>query len=133
MVWSGLQHFEIFVFLSFILSFLVLLILMLSFLNKNFQKSQAKISSYECGFEPFGDARTRFDVQFYLLGILFLVFDLEIIFLYPWLYSLIFRGVLFEQSLLTLFLFLLILTLGFIYEWGVKALEWTPRFQKGVL
>lgn len=87
-----------------------------------FQKSdQEKISSYECGFNPFDDARTTFDIRFYLVAILFLIFDLEISFLFPW--SLMLN----KLSLFgfwSMILFLIILTIGFIYEWFKGALEW---------
>lgn len=80
-----------------------------------------KISAYECGFEPFEDARAKFDVRFYLVSILFLIFDLEIMFLFPWSVVL---GVLGLWGLLVMFLFLLVLTVGFFYEWFKGALDW---------
>lgn len=84
-----------------------------------------KLSAYECGFDPFEDARGRFDVRFYLVAILFIVFDLEVSFLFPW--SLVVGGVdLFGY--VTLLLFLLVLTLGFLYEWFRGALDWLIFF-----
>ena len=80
-----------------------------------------KLSAYECGFEPFGDARQRFDVRFYLVAILFIVFDLEIAFLFPWAVSLGRIGIAGFWSMMA---FLGILTVGFIYEWRKGALEW---------
>ena len=80
-----------------------------------------KLSSYECGFEPFGDARQKFDVRFYLVAILFIVFDLEVAFLVPWAVSLGKIGVLGFWSMMV---FLGVLTVGFIYEWKKGALEW---------
>lgn len=80
-----------------------------------------KISAYECGFNPFGDARSKFDVKFYLVAILFIIFDLEVSFLFPW------AMVLNKISLFgfwTMVLFLIILTIGFIYEWKKGALDW---------
>lgn len=86
------------------------------------QKSdQEKVSAYECGFNPFDDARATFDVRFYLVAILFLIFDLEISFLFPW--SLV-LGYLPFFGYLTMVIFLTILTIGFIYEWCKGALEW---------
>jgi NADH-quinone oxidoreductase subunit A len=86
------------------------------------QKPDAeKLSSYECGFEPFGDARRRFDVRFYLVSILFIIFDLEVAFLFPWAISLGHIGLFGFWSMI---LFLAILTIGFIYEWKKGALEW---------
>jgi NADH-quinone oxidoreductase subunit A len=80
-----------------------------------------KLSSYECGFEPFGDARRKFDVRFYLVSILFIIFDLEVAFLFPFAVSLRTIGVYGFWSMMG---FLGILTVGFIYEWNKGALEW---------
>ncbi|GAB3791335.1 NADH-quinone oxidoreductase subunit A [Dyella agri] len=80
-----------------------------------------KLSPYECGFEAFEDARARFDVRYYLLAILFIIFDLEIAFLFPW-------AVVFKQigivALIEMALFLLLLVIGFAYVWKKGALEW---------
>jgi len=80
-----------------------------------------KLSAYECGFEAFEDARVKFDVRFYLVAILFIIFDLEIAFLFPWAVSLGEIGVFGFWSMM---LFLGVLTIGFIYEWKKGALEW---------
>jgi NADH-quinone oxidoreductase subunit A len=80
-----------------------------------------KVSAYECGFEPFSDARMKFDVRYYLVAILFIVFDLEIAFLFPWAVSL---GAIGTVGLIAMGLFLLILIVGFVYEWKKGALEW---------
>lgn len=80
-----------------------------------------KLSPYECGFEPFGDARKQFDVRFYLVAILFIIFDLEVAFLFPWAVSLGEIGVFGFWSMVV---FLGILTVGFVYEWKKGALEW---------
>jgi NADH-quinone oxidoreductase subunit A len=80
-----------------------------------------KLSSYECGFEPFGDARRKFDVRFYLVSILFIIFDLEVAFLFPFAVSLRTIGVYGFWSMMG---FLGVLTIGFIYEWNKGALEW---------
>ena len=80
-----------------------------------------KTSAYECGFEPFDDARGRFDVRFYLVAILFIVFDLEIAFLFPWAVTLSDTGVFGFWSMAV---FLGLLTVGFVYEWRKGALEW---------
>ena len=80
-----------------------------------------KLSQYECGFEPFSDSRMEFDVRFYLVAILFIIFDLEIAFLFPWAISLGSIGLFGFWSMM---IFLLILTIGFIYEWKKGALEW---------
>lgn len=80
-----------------------------------------KLSAYECGFEAFDDARARFDVRYYLVAILFIVFDLEIAFLFPWAVALKDIG---TQGLVAMGIFLAILVVGFIYEWKKGALEW---------
>lgn len=80
-----------------------------------------KLSAYECGFAAFDDARMKFDVRFYLVSILFIIFDLEVAFLFPWAISLKEVGVLGFWSMMG---FLGVLTIGFIYEWRKGALEW---------
>jgi NADH-quinone oxidoreductase subunit A len=80
-----------------------------------------KLSSYECGFEAFDDARSRFDVRFYLVAILFIIFDLEVAFLFPWAVSLSSIGMF---GFLSMMGFLAVLTVGFIYEWSKGALDW---------
>jgi len=80
-----------------------------------------KLSAYECGFEAFDDSRGRFDVRFYLVAILFIIFDLEVAFLFPWAVSLREIGLFGFWSMM---IFLTILTVGFIYEWKKGALEW---------
>ena len=80
-----------------------------------------KLSPYECGFEAFEDARMKFDVRFYLVAILFIIFDLEIAFLFPWAVVLDQIGMV---GFLAMMVFLGILVIGFIYEWKKGALEW---------
>ncbi|HET8943083.1 MAG TPA: NADH-quinone oxidoreductase subunit A [Rudaea sp.] len=84
-------------------------------------KNAEKADAYECGFEAFEDARMKFDVRYYLIAILFIIFDLEIAFLFPW-------AVVFKQigivALLEMFTFLMLLVLGFVYCWKKGALEW---------
>lgn len=80
-----------------------------------------KLSSYECGFEAFDDARSRFDVRFYLVAILFIIFDLEVAFLFPWAISL---GKIGMFGFWSMVVFLGLLTIGFVYEWKKGALEW---------
>jgi NADH-quinone oxidoreductase subunit A len=80
-----------------------------------------KLSAYECGFEAFDDARSRFDIRFYLVAILFIIFDLEVAFLFPWAISLGDIGLFGFWSMIV---FLTVLTVGFIYEWKKGALEW---------
>jgi len=80
-----------------------------------------KLSPYECGFEPFEDARVRFDVRYYLVAILFIIFDLEVAFLFPWAVSL---GDIGMFGFWSMIVFLGVLTVGFAYEWMKGALEW---------
>jgi NADH-quinone oxidoreductase subunit A len=87
----------------------------------NNKPTPEKLSQYECGFAAFNDARSKFDVRFYLVAILFILFDLEIAFLYPWAIVLKKVG---WPALIAVFIFLGILAVGFIYEWQKGALEW---------
>ncbi|MEI6985812.1 MAG: NADH-quinone oxidoreductase subunit A [Rhodospirillaceae bacterium] len=80
-----------------------------------------KLSPYECGFAPFSDSRIKFDVRYYLVSILFIIFDLEVAFLFPWAISLSKIGLFGFWSMI---IFLAVLTIGFVYEWNKGALEW---------
>ena len=80
-----------------------------------------KMAAYECGFDAFDDSRRQFDVRFYLVAILFIIFDLEVAFLFPWAVSLREVGV---YGFWSMMIFLAILTIGFVYEWRKGALEW---------
>jgi NADH:ubiquinone oxidoreductase subunit 3 (subunit A) len=80
-----------------------------------------KLSPYECGFDPFQDARSTFDVQFYLVAILFIVFDLEVVYLFPWAVIL---GTLDLSGFFIMYIFLFLLTIGFFYELEKSALDW---------
>nr|YP_009511929.1 NADH dehydrogenase subunit 3 [Gracilariopsis mclachlanii]AXI97856.1 NADH dehydrogenase subunit 3 [Gracilariopsis mclachlanii] len=108
----------IFLIISFILS---VAIFGLSYFLIPQKADQEKVSAYECGFNPFDDARATFDVRFYLVAILFLIFDLEISFLFPW--SLV-LGNIPLMGFWSMIIFLIILTIGFVYEWYKGALEW---------
>ena len=113
-------------YLSIIIFTFVALSLSIGFIALNFLFSPKnpdpeKLSAYECGFEAFGDSRMEFDVRFYLVAILFIIFDLEIAFLFPWAISL---GNLGPLGFWSMMVFLLILTIGFIYEWKKGALDW---------
>jgi len=113
-------------YLSIIIFLFVALGLSVGFIVLNFLFSPKnpdpeKLSAYECGFEAFGDSRMEFDVRFYLVAILFIIFDLEIAFLFPWAISL---GNLGPLGFWSMMIFLLILTIGFIYEWKKGALDW---------
>lgn len=93
----------------------------LSFLLAKHRPDNHKNAPYECGFPPFGDARAKFDVRFYLVAILFIIFDLEIAFLFPWAISL---GDIGFAGFVSMLIFLGVLTVGFVYEWKKGALEW---------
>lgn len=111
------------IFLYFIFAgLLASLISGLSFIFATRKIDPEKISAYECGFDPFDDARSRFDIQFYLVAILFIIFDLEVSFLFPWairLNEISFFG------FWAMIIFLIILTIGFIYEWRKGGLDWS--------
>ena len=113
-------------YLSIIIFVFVSLFLSIGFIFINFLAAPSnpdpeKLSAYECGFEAFSDSRIQFDVRFYLVAILFIIFDSEIAFLFPWAISLGNIGLLGFYSMM---LFLFTLTIGFIYEWKKGALEW---------
>ena len=93
----------------------------LSFVSGKQKPDADKNSAYECGFDAFDDARSRFDVRFYLVAILFIIFDLEIAFLFPWAITL---GEIGMFGFWSMMVFLGVLTVGFIYEWNKGALEW---------
>jgi NADH-quinone oxidoreductase subunit A len=114
------EYLPLVIFLGVALGFsLILLIvpILIAFRNPD----PEKLSAYECGFNAFDDARMKFDVRFYLVSILFIIFDLEVAFLFPWAVSLKEVGVFGFWSMM---IFLGVLTIGFIYEWRKGALEW---------
>jgi NADH-quinone oxidoreductase subunit A len=100
---------------------LALVLLVVPFLVAYKQPDPEKLSAYECGFNPFDDARMQFDVRFYLVAILFIIFDLEVTFLFPWAVAF---GRLGAYGFWSMMVFLAVLTVGFIYEWRKGALEW---------
>ena len=99
----------------------VVLPMIVSRLTGAHKPDPAKLSEYECGFPAFDDARAEFDVRFYLVAILFIVFDLEVTFLFPWA---VVYGQLGAYGFWSMMVFLGVLTIGFIYEWKKGALEW---------
>ena len=108
----------IFLFISIGIGFAFILV---NFFFSPSNPDPEKLSAYECGFEAFDDSRMKFDVRFYLVAILFIIFDLEVAFLFPWAVSLGNIGLLGFWSMM---FFLLILTVGFVYEWKKGALDW---------
>lgn len=113
-------YLPILLFFALVLGISIALIL-LAFLRAPYKPDKEKLSPYECGFEAFSDTRFKFDVQFYLVSILFVIFDLEIAFLFPWSITLSQTKLFGFWSMIT---FLGILTVGFVYEWRKGALEW---------
>ena len=114
------NYFSIIIFLFLSLGLSVGFIV-LNFILSPRNPAPEKLSAYECGFEPFSDSRMEFDIRFYLVAILFIIFDLEIAFLFPWAISL---GNIGFTGFISMMIFLFILTIGFIYEWKKGALDW---------
>ena len=114
------EYLPILIFLAIAIG-LATLMVVASMLVARQKPDPEKLSAYECGFNAFEDSRGRFDVRFYLVAILFIIFDLEVAFLFPWAVSLGTVGVFGFWSMM---FFLFILTVGFIYEWKKGALEW---------
>ena len=115
-----LEYLPILIFI-FIALAIALGMTVLSFVVGDSKPDSEKLSAYECGFEAFDDARGRFDVRFYLVAILFIIFDLEVAFLFPW--AVVF-GDIGIFGFVSMMVFLGVLTIGFIYEWKKGALEW---------
>jgi NADH-quinone oxidoreductase subunit A len=114
------EYLPILIFIGVALAFAVLIVV-LSLVAARQKPDAEKLSPYECGFEPFDDARSKFDVRFYLVAILFIIFDLEVAFLFPWAVSL---GAIGLFGFWSMVVFLAVLTVGFVYEWRKGALEW---------
>jgi NADH-quinone oxidoreductase subunit A len=114
------QYFPILVFLV-IAGVIAVAMIAASYVLARQRPDPEKLSPYECGFEPFEDARVRFDVRYYLVAILFIIFDLEVAFLFPWAVSL---GDIGAFGFWSMVVFLGVLTVGFVYEWMKGALEW---------
>lgn len=90
-------------------------------MSKNLIDNKLKLASYECGFEPFSDSRIVFDIQYYILGILFILFDIEVFFIFAW--AIVLKNLSFI-GFIAMFLFLIGLMLGFIFEWKAGLLDW---------
>jgi NADH-quinone oxidoreductase subunit A len=114
------NYFPILIFLA-IAGAIAVAMVAASFVLARQRPDSEKLSPYECGFEPFEDARIRFDVRYYLVAILFIIFDLEVAFLFPWAVSLGDIGLFGFWAMIG---FLAVLTIGFVYEWKKGALEW---------
>ena len=114
------EYLPVLVFLGVGFAMAVIMLILGSLLSPR-NPDEAKNSPFECGFEAFDDARMKFDIRYYLVAILFIIFDLEIAFLFPWAISLNKIGLF---GLISMGVFLVILIIGFIYEWKNGALEW---------
>ncbi len=114
------EYFGIFLYLCFAI-FLALLIVLLSYFLVTQSPETEKLSTYECGFEPYGDTRNQFNIRFYIIAILFILFDIEIIFLLPWCVSI---SQLYLLGFWSMVEFLVELGIGFLYVWSVGAIEW---------
>ena len=125
-MWFYLSYLNIFIFasISVLISFALLLI---SYTVSSKRVDLEKVSAYECGFEPFDEAKKSFDIQFYIVGVLFLIFDLEVAYLFPWSIALQSAG-LFGFWVVLAFYFLI--NIGFFYEWQRGALDWSWNYNE---
>jgi NADH-quinone oxidoreductase subunit A len=114
------EYFNIGILLIFTI-ILASIIILLSYIVSTSSPDVEKVSAYECGFDPYEDARNTFDVRFYLVAILFIIFDLEAIFFFPWCVSLSFLNL---DGFWGMFDFVLELLIGFLYAWEIGALDW---------
>jgi NADH:ubiquinone oxidoreductase subunit 3 (subunit A) len=110
-----------FLFFIFVTFCVIIILFFVSYFLMQRNIDLEKMSAYECGFDPFEESLGKFDVKFYLVAILFLIFDLEIVFLFPWFAMLYFLDIF---TLWIVFIFIFVLTLGFVYEWRKGALDW---------
>ncbi|WP_119165747.1 NADH-quinone oxidoreductase subunit A [Algihabitans albus] len=115
-----IEYLPILLFIGIALGLAAIMVLA-SYIVARQRPDSEKVSAYECGFEAFDDARSKFDVRFYLVAILFIIFDLEVAFLFPWAISL---GEIGLFGFWSMVVFLGLLTVGFLYEWKKGALEW---------
>ena len=121
MIYNFLTDYLSIIIFLFIALFISIGFILINLISSPSNPDPEKLSAYECGFEAFDDSRMEFDVRFYLVAILFIIFDLEIAFLFPWAITLGKTGVFCFWSMM---IFLAVLTIGFIYEWKKGALEW---------
>ena len=121
MIYNFLTDYLSIIIFLFIALFISIGFILINFISSPSNPDPEKLSAYECGFDAFDDSRMEFDVRFYLVAILFIIFDLEIAFLFPWAITLGQTGIFGFWSMM---IFLGVLTVGFIYEWKKGALEW---------
>lgn len=119
-----MTNFFLFTFVTFLI---VCVIFLLTYFVNFSTNDYEKHSAYECGFEPFGDSRSFFDIHFYTIGLLFIIFDLEIVFLIPFAINVEYTSML---GYLNFIIFIIILIVGFFYEWALGLLNWVPKRSK---
>jgi NADH-quinone oxidoreductase subunit A len=116
--YSSYNSFFFYIIISFMICLLILIVCyLISGSNSYYEKS----SGYECGFDPFSDAREPFYVKFYSIAILFIIFDVEVVFFFPWIFSIVQIS---YYGLFIMYFFIIILGIGFIYEWKKGSLDW---------
>lgn len=120
------EYFSLMIF-AFISILIVFILLLVSYIVSPKNINVEKLSAYECGFEPFDESRKSFDIQFYIVGVLFLIFDIEIAFLFPWAVSLSSIGLFGFWTMMT---FYFLINIGFIYEWQRGALDWSFNYNE---
>lgn len=120
------EYWNIFIFAA-ISILIVFILLLLSYIVSPKNINVEKLSAYECGFEPFDESRKSFDIQFYMVGVLFLIFDVEIAFLFPWAVSISSLGLF---GFWTMLVFYLLINIGFVYEWQRGALDWSTNYNE---
>jgi NADH-quinone oxidoreductase subunit A len=113
-----------FLFFALIILSIISLIFLVTYIFVPQELTLMKQSPYECGFEPIGETRKQFNIQFYLVGILFLLFDLEMLLFFSWIFSIVEETIFFSYNFLTFCILFGLLTLGFFYEWCNGALQW---------
>jgi len=116
---SDFLNIYIFIIISLIISSIIIL---LSYILAVQKQDNEKVSAYECGFSPYDEARSRFDIKFYLVSILFIIFDIEVIYLVPYTMT---ASVINVYGFISILLFIIILTVGFAWEWISGALNWS--------
>jgi len=120
------EYYNIFIF-AFISILIVFILLLLSYVVSPKNINVEKSSAYECGFEPFDESRKSFDIQFYIVGVLFLIFDVEVAFLFPWAVAINSIGLF---GFWTMIFFYFLINIGFLYEWQRGALDWSFNFNE---
>lgn len=119
--WYYYSGYNVLFFYIIVIFIICSIILSLCYIISGTNSYYEKTSGYECGFDPFSDAREPFYVKFYLIAIIFIIFDVEVIFFFPWIFSIFYTG---YYGLWIMYIFLVLLGVGFIYEWKKGSLDW---------